>query len=511
MKKLVCRMITVAVAAFAARVGAEDWSLTLPEETTNGAVTVIGDGNWKINVHILNVDTRELGLGTKSGYLNAFVKENNAWVGSGDLDLRKPIRQPSGERWTITSLGSKTFNSEYQNIPVANLYFPAEIKDLGADQSATLFSGSHKTATGVVAFMSTNRIDMLYNNMFMSSPISEILMQLPNLKAIGGYSLDAAFLSRTDVGNWDLSSLESITVNNTDWPKESEFSSSACLTFFRGKKFSGTLRLPSLQTIRRRVFENCINMNALELGANLTLKSADTNAVAGCTSLGSIILGGASASWTIAENAFNAPNITNVTFLSYPGMMAKTGLVFGTAETPARSIVFCIPKDCKYDNYWMPHKLAARALTESELAAFATKYGTQMARNVIGIVPAAAFHTAQEQYLAYYEPARPKLSVVVNDPRWDDSFSISPEPDADGAYAYGTQVTVTPIGADSRTMFGRWYGAPEGLETQSPLVFEITDNMNLRGVFHHGWTFETDATEIVTRARVSSATLACSR
>ncbi len=491
MKKLICRMVTVAVAAFAARVGAEDWLLTLPEETTNGAVTVISDGNWKINVHIRNAETRELGLGTKSGARNALVIENNKVVGSGDLDFRKPVYQ-SGNRWVITSPGTSSFANG--GVPAENLYFPAEITDLGT----TIFSSTYKNTSGIVSIVSTNTISILPNNMFMSCSISGVLLQLPNLKAIGGYGLDGNFLAGTDVSAWDLSSVENICVNwnnDTDWLGDADLFK-ANLTFFRHKKFSGTLRLPSLHVLKRQVFEGCSNMNALEAGANLTLKSAETNTVAGCTSLGSIMLGGAFPSWTIAENAFNAPNITNVTFLSYPGVLAKTGPVFGTAETPARSIVFCIPKNRKYDNYWMPHKLAARALTESELAAFTAKYGLQLAKNVIGIVPAAAFHTAQEQYLAYYEPVRPKLSVVVNDPRWNDSFTISPEPDADGAYAYGTQVTVTPIGADDRTTFGRWYGAPEGTETNSPLIFAVTDNTNLRAVFHHGWTFETDETEV---------------
>ncbi len=325
--------------------------------------------------------------------------------------------------------------------------------------------------------------------MFMGCQYSEVLLQLPNLRGIGGYSLDYRFLRNTDVSNWDLSSVSNISVNSNsdkDWASDADLLKYPHLTFFRAKKFSGTLRLPSLRVLKKLVFENCINMNALAVGANLTLLSAASNTVVGCTSLGAITLGGASAEWTIAENAFNAPNITNVTFLSYPGVMASTGLAFGTAETPARSIVFCIPKNRKYDRYWMTHKLSARALTESELDAFTAKYGTRMAENVIGIVPAAAFHTAQEQYLAYYAPDRPKLSVVENDSRWNDSFTISPEPDRDGAYEYGTQITVTPKGADDRTTFGRWYGAPKGLETQTPLVFEIKDDTQLRGVFHHG-------------------------
>ncbi len=240
MKELVCRMIAASIAVFAVCARAADWTLTLPEPLANDALTTISDGNWTINVYIRNAETRELGLGKNDGSpRNAFVIENDNPIGSGDLDFRKGVYESgSALRWTITSLGTQSFADG--GVSVNNLYIPEEVTDLGTK----VFSGTWKSTSGVLSFVSTNTIKILPNNMFMSCEITNVLLQLPNLKAIGGYDMDYRFLKGRDVSDWDLSSVENIGINNNS---ETEWADGQSQTFFRNKKFSGTLRLPSLR------------------------------------------------------------------------------------------------------------------------------------------------------------------------------------------------------------------------------------------------------------------------
>ncbi len=150
--KKIKQMVAAIICAFVATANAADWTMTVPENMTNGAITVISDGNWKINVYVVDAETRELGLGKGSGKASLFVyDENNKQIGSGDLDLRKPIYKAGGEnRWTITCLGKQLFADKGTNI--RNFYLPEEVTDFGVNA----FASTWKSISGVLSIVSTN-------------------------------------------------------------------------------------------------------------------------------------------------------------------------------------------------------------------------------------------------------------------------------------------------------------------------------------------------------------------
>ena len=332
------------------------------------------------------------------------------------------------------------------------------------------------------------------NNTFLGhQSLKSVLFQVPKVTFFGGYWNRTGydnFLAETDVSDWDLSSVQRLYFDQKK---------TAQSYWFRFSKFRGTMRLPALKILNARAFSSCPNMNAFEAGHNGTLEYAGGYAVTDCPSLGSLVLGGAANGWTISSNAFNAVNLTNVTFLTTaPAYEEQASVVFGTEETPARQIAFHIPPRGArgWDANWDRFVRAARVPTADERAAFAARFGAFAAEGLVGLVAPAVFRTAREQWLVCGRSPvlRHRVTAAVFDPRFDgDAVAVSPAPDADGRYAAGTRVTLTATANAAKGRFVRWRGTVDAAdEEKAVLSLDLARDLDLTAQFAHDWTFALD-------------------
>lgn len=485
------------------------WALELPEAAgiTNKAPVVITDGNYRLKCWIVSTTTKRLGIGVPNGQalvdakreaeaVALFKDDNGAYIGSGDLDMRGAITV-DGEAtdWIISTIGSYSFNS-VSAAPFDVCILPTTLLDM---YSATFQGCGGTSGFSTFRLHAPNMTGDLQNNTFLVSRAPTVVdLKIPKVTCFGGYWIRTGyvnFLKDTDVSDWDLSSVKLIATRGTSAKTDSSW-------ILRYSKFRGTMHLPSLKWLNPRTFENCPNVNALELGRNGTLEYVGRYAVSNCTALGSIVIGGAATGFTVSTNAFNAANLTNVTFLTTaPTYEEPNSIIFGTEATPARQIAFHIPRPGMrgWDATWRKYILAAREPSAAERTSFEQRFGSYAAQGLVGIVPPAVFRTAQEQWLVcgYSPVVRHKVDVSVMDPRFTaDSVTVSPEPDADGCYAAGTQVTLTSHFNTESAQFCKWRGTvSDEVAEQNPLTLTVDRDLSLRANVHHDWIFQLDNPE----------------
>lgn len=476
------------------------WTVTLDDGLTNNAPVTLSDGNYTLRGWIWDAAKKHLAVGghpdpdhvaggdeAHIAAGQALVKDaNGAYVGTGDLDLRGAVvTADKSEAWTIVRIGRYAFCNVYQ-APFDTCILPETLLSMDVATFASCGSVSGFTTFRLVAPEMTGQLP---NNTFLANThLKKVLLRIPKVDAVYCYWNRNAFdnfLAETDVSDWDLSSVQSFYRN-----RDSEG------YLFRWSKFRGTLRVPALKWLNARTFESCPNMAALEAGRNGTLEYVGRGAVTDCPALGSLVLGGAAAGWTISSNAFNAVNLTNVTFLTTPPAYEEAEtVVFGTAETPARQIAFHIPPRGTrgWDANWSRFARAARAPADAERAAFAARFGAFAAEGLVGLVPPALFRTAREQWLVCGRSPvlRHAVRAAVFDPRFDgDAVEVSPAPDADGRYAAGTRVTLTARPNAAKGRFVRWRGTvPEARENEASLTLVLDRDLDLTAQFAHDWTF----------------------
>ena len=476
------------------------WTVTLDDGLTNNAPVTLSDGNYTLRGWIWDAAKKHLAVGghpdpdhvaggdeAHIAAGQALVKvADGAYVGTGDLDLRGDVvTADTSEAWTIVRIGRYAFCNVYQ-APFDVCILPKTLLSMDVATFASCGSRSGFTTFRLVAPEMTGQLP---NNTFLANThLKKVLLRIPKVDAVYCYWEREAFdnfLAETDVSDWDLSSVQSFYRK-----RDSEG------YLFRWSKFHGTLRVPALKWLNARTFESCPNMAALEAGRNGTLEYVGRGAVTDCPALGSLVLGGAAAGWTISSNAFNAVNLTNVTFLTTPPAYEEAEtVVFGTAETPARQIAFHIPPRGTrgWDANWSRFARAARAPSDVERAAFAARFGAFAAEGLVGLVPPALFRTAREQWLVCGRSPvlRHAVRAAVFDPRFDgDAVEVSPTPDADGRYAAGTRVTLTAKPNEAKGRFVRWRGTvPEEREEEASLTLVLDRDLDLTAQFAHDWTF----------------------
>ena len=473
------------------------WALTLPADAagvTNKAPVTLTDGNYVLRGYIRDADKKYLAIGgcyspasDDAGW--ALTKDSSgAFVGSGDLDLRGAVTVDSvASAWTITHIGNKAFKS-VNNAPFVVCILPTTLRSMDTETFQSCGFNSGFTELRLVAPELTG--DLPNNTIAYARCLKKVTLQIPKVTRLGGYWNRTGydnFMSETDVSDWDLSSLQKLYDN--DKTTQQSF-------LFRFSKFRGTMRLPSLKIFNSCTFINCPNLNALEVGRNGTLEYVGYAAATNCPALGSVVLGGAAAGWTISSNAFNAVNLTNVTFLTTaPAYEEKESVIFGTDATPAGQIAFHIPPRGArgWDANWGRIVRATRAATDDERAAFEEKFGTFAAEGLVGLVAPDVFHTANEQWLVCGRSPllRHAVTAAVFDPRFDgDAVTVSPAPDADGLYAAGTPVTLTATANTEKGRFVRWRGTvDESAESEASLTIAIDRDLDLTAQFAHDWTF----------------------
>ena len=474
------------------------WTVTLDEGVTNNAPVTLSDGNYTLRGWIRDAGKQYLAIGGRA----AAASQAEGWalttgadgkfVGSGDLDLRGAVTVDGApSAWTITHIGQKAFLN-VNDAPFDVCILPTTLRSMDSETFQGCGSSSGFTTFRLVAPEMTG--DLPNNTFLVNTHLTKVMLQIPKVTRLGGYWKRTGydnFMAETDVSDWDLAAVQKLY--HRDGNVEDRKANS---WLFRFSKFRGTMRLPALQILNAHAFINCPNMAALEAGRNGTLEYVGYSAVTNCPALGSVVLGGAAAGWTISSNAFNAVNLTNVTFLTTPPAYEEAEtVIFGTAETPARQIAFHIPPRGTrgWDANWSRFARAARAPTDGERAAFAERFGAFATEGLVGIVPPALFRTAREQWLVCGRSPvlRHAVRAAVFDPRFDgDAVEASPAPDADGRYAAGTRVTLTAKPNEAKGRFVRWRGTvPEEREEEASLTLVLDRDLDLTAQFAHDWTF----------------------
>ncbi len=495
----------LSVSLFSAVFGADEvvtktWELTIPDADnggcTNNAHVMLSDGNYQLRGWIRNVDKKTIGLGVRgetseSLGLAIFKDAEGKLIGSGDLDLRGALTVDGVvSDWTIDYLGQYSF-CDLKVAPFDVCILPTTLAGMS---TATFQNCGQSSGFRKFVLHAPNMTGALPNNTFLSGNAArEVSLKIPKVTNLGGYWNRTGydrFLSETDVSDWDVSSAQFIAPHPTSTQKDSGW-------IFRWGSFRGTMHLPSLKWLNARSFINCRYMNAIEAGNNGTLEYVGCFAMTNCAVLGAVTLGGAAGGWTISTNAFYSANITNVTFLTTPPSYEEpNSIIFGTEATPARQIAFYIPPrdTAGWKVNWGRFVAAARAATDAERADFTARFGTVAAEGLIGIVPAQAFRTAQEQWLVCGVPSTVRFTVkaALMDPRFEgDAVTISPPPDADGRYAVGTEVTITAHPNTEKGAFVRWrgVGVREAEEGNASLTLKVDCNIDILAQMAHDWTF----------------------
>lgn len=493
----------VLAAALATSAWGNSWELTLPEADgcTNGAPVTLSDGNYELNGYIVSASGKTVGIGQSLSAGNYATGQalrtdaGGAYIGHGDLDMTGPVTVGgAASEWTITQIGGNSFNQVYK-APFEVCTLPTTLVKMG---SASFQGCGSTSGFGTFRLEAPNMTGELPNNTFLTSRApTNVILRIPNVTCIGGYWSRTGyvdFMKDTDVTDWDVSSVQKIQIT-------SGHAKGTMGYFFRYSKFRGTLNLPSLMWLGPQTFENCPNMNGLVAGSKGTLECVGAYAVTNCPALGSLVLGGVAAGWTVSTNAFYTPNLTNVTFATTPPTwIESTSIIFGTEQTPAKQIAFFIPargSRSDWETKWSKFARAAREATDAERAEFAQRFGNYAAEGLVGIVPPAAFRTAAEQWLVCgHSPLlRYTVKASVLDPRFTgDAVTVSPAPDADGCYAPGTQVTLTATPDASLGVFGKWRGAgiPEALVRNPSITLTVDRDWDLQANFFHDWTFRLD-------------------
>lgn len=474
------------------------WTVTLGEGLTNNAPVTLSDGNYTLRGWIRDAGKQYLAIGGRA----AAASQAEGWalttgadgkfVGSGDLDLRGAVTVDGApSAWTITHIGQKAFLN-VNDAPFDVCILPTTLRSMDSETFQGCGSSSGFTTFRLVAPEMTG--DLPNNTFLVNTHLTKVLLQIPKVTRLGGYWKRTGydnFMAETDVSDWNLAAVQKLYHHdgNVEDRKANSW-------LFRFSKFRGTMRLPALQILNAHAFINCPNMAALEAGRNGTLEYVGYSAVTNCPALGSLVLGGAAAGWTVSSNAFNAVNLTNVTFLTTPPAYEEAEtVIFGTAETPARQIAFHIPPRGTrgWDANWSRFARAARAPSDDERAAFAARFGAFAAEGLVGLVPPALFRTAREQWLVCGRSPvlRHAVRAAVFDPRFDgDAVEVSPAPDADGRYAAGTRVTLTARPDAAKGRFVRWRGTvPEEREEEASLTLVLDRDLDLTAQFAHDWTF----------------------
>ena len=477
-----------------------DWQVALPEGEglTNNAPVTLTDGNWQLRGWIYNLGKRQLAVGgspapgeTKADGQALVKNGDGSYIGSGVLDLRGTVTAEgdASSAYTIVYIGKYAFVVG-SDAPFTSVTLPETL--LGMD----VFTSGQNGNTGFESFclVAPEMTGAFPNNTLAGNDnLKKVTLRVPKVEAIADLRLAfnwaeiGAFLSETDVSDWDLSSVRTIAQDEKD-PEHA-----SCP--FRRTKFRGTLRVPALKRLNARTFETCPNMGALEAGRNGTLEYVGSATVTDCPSLGYLVLGGAETGWSVAANAFSAANLTNVTFVTTaPTYGEDATLVFGTDTTPARQIAFHIPPRGTrgWDANWSRFVRAARVPTDDERADFTERFGAFAAEGLVGLVPPGVFRTAEEQWLVCgHSPVlRHAVKATVFDARFGgDAVEISPAPDADGLYAAGTRVTLTAKPDAEKGRFVRWRGTvDEAEETQPSITVTVENDLDLTAQFAHDWT-----------------------
>lgn len=353
----------------------------------DGDYGLISDARgWVCKVKVVSAEKKTLKFGVAAKDL---FKEWPATVADRQLDLTGPVTR-GAESWTITQVSKE--GADFMQLDNGSL-----IKMSLFRAPKTLTSGFYKPFRGSGGVYQDNMVTMILdcpqligsgigNDQFCAymKGLKQVYFNLPSDTDSFGVILNAqnGKLSETDVSDWVLT--KTPTLNNTS-------------TFQANFTGTGVLCFPSVTALADRALA-ASKITGLEIGTLKTSTAVTVGASAAAgASLTNVVLGGGGCSFAIDTNAFACANLTRVTLNGGVPTWTNEGLVFGTVETPARSMVFTVELCDDWTAVMMSE--AVTPLTAAERAAYAAAHPGETVP--YGVAVPSIFRTAAEQYVAY--------------------------------------------------------------------------------------------------------------
>lgn len=354
----------------------------------DGDYGLISDARgWVCKVKVVSAAQKTLKFGVAAKDL---FKEWPATVAERQLDLTGPVTR-GAETWTITQIsnGGADFIQLDSNGKVITLSLFRAPKTLTGSLVKPFFrsSGNYQNQMETLILDCPQLVNSGFaNDKFGTTMTSlkRVYFNLPNNTETFNLNLTASGgkLSETDVSDWVLT--RTPTLSNASTFK----------TYFDG---TGVLKFPSVTTLDDRALA-ASKITGLEIGTLKTSAAVTVGASAAAgASLTNVVLGGGGCSFAIDTNAFACANLTRVTLNGGVPTWTNEGLVFGTEETSARSMVFTVELCEEWTAVMLSE--AVTPLTAAERAAYATAHPGETVP--YGVAAPSVFRTAAEQYVAY--------------------------------------------------------------------------------------------------------------
>jgi len=328
-----------------------DWTYDTTAQT-------IANGNWVINVSVVDANKRKLRIGKNSANpTDGTFSTALTGTGSGVLDFTGHVRDTAGNEWTLTHVKSYAMcrarkwtssdsTATFSDHPTV-VVLPETLTSI--DGSVFNFNQSQAFPLKEVVLIAPNLTGWLSWTINGPMLLNRMTLRIPKVTGLGGSCIwQNATLSDTDVTDWDFSSVTDI----------GGFAFASCT----GMK--GTLKLPSLKTIGHRNFQNHKSLSGVVLATNLTLVSVGSNAFLNATGLRKVTIGNAKAGVTLDQNLFKgATGVADITFLGPRNEALADAVLTGvTATTGAKTATIRASRFFGWDN-------SVSAATGDEVAA----------------------------------------------------------------------------------------------------------------------------------------------
>ncbi len=310
---------------------------TAPKWTYLPDEGILSNRVWKINVGVVDAETRRLRVGKKAGEQNTWRSAYVPGFGSGVLDLSGEIATTDGIPWTITALGPDAcrFNeSNHADHPVTRFVFPLTTTEIGTYFMA-YFGSSMPPKSGIFGDLEVEVIMDVPNfkgtipaSLFQGMRcIGRLVVKAPQATVIAAQAINygSDHAGRTDLSEWDLTRVETLSDYSIGW-----------LTSTRAK---GSLKLSSVRSVGQYAMSSN-GSRELDLGSLITPKESATlelsaTAFQACEAATNLLIGAYASVSGASSSTLQFAALKDVRFL---GAMPENGQTFVDALLSARGV-----------------------------------------------------------------------------------------------------------------------------------------------------------------------------
>lgn len=438
------------------------WCYTKDEDGSQ----FVSDGNWKLRCWD---EWGNVIIGTDWETQNAYATD---YIGEYlDFSSGYATNSTTGGKMKILGHINSALGATENGGPRVVVISPEATVD-------TQFTSDWKTVEEIV--LAANGLSSIHEWTSCYPVLRRLVLKASGLVEIKGNAflgVDCYPLGETDVSHWNLPALKSVGYA------------------FWNMGLSGTLSLPSVETLADWAFGDCHSLTEARLGetsksvksigANVLI-ARDMGAGRAVGRLKRLVIGGADG-FTVGANAFGGQPLEEVVFTGGVPAFADG---FRFTDAAARTVFFAVPRG---DAAWEA-ALAGKVTPLSDAERRAIQKANPDRPMPFGVVAADVFRTAHEQYVCDAASAARCKVTVEHDAFFGDAVEVSSDlaPGADGTYAAGTTLTLTPK-ASATGAFARWYGdVPGGATADAPLTLVVSNDTWVLARFTHPWTLSED-------------------